>query len=256
MVLSIHFTWNLNCDCYLGVCLIPGRRTLLFDISFDIHLALRKSTSSVEMVEGEESSWGFDEGQDASSYLVLTLRLRLNLVRYLPSWIHSDLHILQKEEFQPYLFCWQHQNSGFALFVARVCTKVLSAPLTTSSHPLALSRLREEKMARPPWRSSFIRSRKKIRRMYSWMMETGLTKSARKRAKKCSSMRTQVKAKMQNLQRSSWMRLQGSVTAVQSVQHSSILLPALTNITGKTGMSASKLLSSEFSWIDMLLTKL
>ena len=74
------------------------------EISFDIHLylALRKSTSSVEMLGGEEGSWGFDEGQDASSYLVLTLRLRLNLVRYLP-FMDPVLPMLQKEEFQPYL---------------------------------------------------------------------------------------------------------------------------------------------------------
>ena len=58
------------------------------------------STSFVEMPELEEGSWGLDEALDeASSYLVLTLRLQLNLVRYFP-WIQS----FQKEEFQPYLF--------------------------------------------------------------------------------------------------------------------------------------------------------
>ena len=83
---------------------VRDRRTLELEILSDIHLylALRISISSVEMVEGGEGSWGFDEGQqDASSYLVLTLRLRLNLVRYLPLLEP----MLQKEEFQPYLFC-------------------------------------------------------------------------------------------------------------------------------------------------------
>ena len=55
-------------------------------IWFDTHPPKIMSTSFVEMLEGEEGSWGLDEALDeASSYLVLTLRLQLNLVRYFPA---------------------------------------------------------------------------------------------------------------------------------------------------------------------------
>ena len=141
-------------------------RTLELDIWSHTNPPIRMSTSSVEMPEGEEGSWGLDEIEEASSYLVLTLRLQLNLVRYF-SFPDSDLPILQ-------ILLITSSPPGFALFVGRVYTKALSAPSTTSSPPPALSTLRG---ARPPWRSSFIRSRNKIRRM-----ETGLTKSVRKRA--------------------------------------------------------------------------
>ena len=51
----------------------------------ETHLPIRMSTSSVEMLEVEEGSRVVDEAEEASSYLVLTLKLRLNLVRYFPA---------------------------------------------------------------------------------------------------------------------------------------------------------------------------
>ena len=147
-------------------------RTLELDIWSDTNPPIRMSTSSVEMPEGEEGSWGLDEIEEASSYLVLTLRLQLNLVRYFP--FRNQTYSYCKRKSSNHTLLITSSPPGFVLSVGRVCTKVLSAPSTTSSPPPALSTRRG---ARPPWRSSFIRSRNKIRRM-----ETGLTKSVRKRA--------------------------------------------------------------------------
>ena len=97
------------------------------EIWSDSHPPIRMSTSSAEMLEGEEGSWGLDEAEEASSYLVLTLRLRLNLVRYFP-FTDSDFPILQKEDFQPYLVD-NIQPSRFCLICGKSLHEGLVSPL-------------------------------------------------------------------------------------------------------------------------------
>ena len=79
------------------------------------------STSSVEMLEVEEGSRVVDEAEEASSYLVLTLKLRLNLVRF---------HRLRKIEFQPHTrFVDNIKSSRFCLICGKSLHEGLVSPL-------------------------------------------------------------------------------------------------------------------------------